>query len=282
MNFFFWTLLEELNPFYYVFKNWTRFSVKTPGIEPFLNRTQVFCSLNMTQKLIFFSKTTSRIEPSFYMSQWFFFTRQLKELNFFEYDSKNMNFFLNDSNNWWALFLNCLTELIFFFLKKWEENDSQDWTLFFFWKKKLSKNWKSWTLLGYHSKDWIFLQKNMTQRIEPFFFSQFDSKNCSFYFSWPKYLNLFHMTQRIEPWVKKKPQKKWNSFSNMTQRIELFFFAIWHKEFNFFQYDSKNWAFFNITLRMDPSCFPIWLWKLNSFFNMALRIEPFLFSNMIQ
>ena len=92
-TFFFWTLLEELNPFYYVFKNWTRFSVKTPGIEPFLNRTQVFCPLNMTQKLIFFSKTTPRIEPSFYMSQWFFFYKTTQRIELFWIWHEDMNFF---------------------------------------------------------------------------------------------------------------------------------------------------------------------------------------------
>ena len=40
---FFWTLFEELNPFYYVFKNWTLFSNKTPRIEPcFLIRLKDF------------------------------------------------------------------------------------------------------------------------------------------------------------------------------------------------------------------------------------------------
>ena len=100
------------------------------------------------------------------------------------------------------------------------------------------------------------------------------------------------MTQRIEPFL----------FSNMTQRIELFFW-IWHNELNFLEHDSKNcffecdsknrtFEFFFLTtqrielfskirhkelnlFQYDSKTFPIRLKEINLFSNMTQRIEPF-------
>ena len=125
------------------------------------------------------------------------------------------------------------------------------------------------------SQNWIFLFNmthrnwtllfNITQRIEHTFF-EYDSKNLNF--SAKKYDSKNWTLSR------KKPQKE-DSFSNMTQRIELFLFATWLKKLNFFsirlwelnsffQYDSKNW---------NPSCFPIWVNKLNHGSKYALALE---------
>ena len=134
---------------------------------------------------------------------------------------------------------------------------------------------------------------NRTQQIEPFFlndsknwilrtlrtelFANVTQKKLNFFFFWsfleelnPLFLN---MTQRFElfsakkydskNWTlgRKKSLKKWNSFSNMTQRKELFFLQF-DKEFNFF--------FFNTTQRIEL------------FFRYYSKNWSFLFSNMIQ
>ena len=63
-------------------------------------------------------------------------------------------------------------------------------------------------------------------------------------------------------------RKKLNSFSDMTQRIELFSNVT--QELNlFFLIDSENWTFSNMTQRIEP------------FSDVTQRIEPF-FSNMTQ
>ena len=169
----------------------------------------------------------------------------------------------------------------------------------------------------------------MIHRIEPFF-PTWRVKNWTL---------LFNMTQRIEPFQKtclikflSKIFKELNLLLSMTQRIELFlnmtpkidFFWTWFTEMNLFsallegwniwQYDSKNWTFFDLTQRIEPSVlhdsknwtfftrgiyffffkfgsknwffqnftsnywpfFWIWLTELNLFSNMTHRIEPFL------
>ena len=132
--------------------------------------------------------------------------------------------------------------------------DTLNWTLL------SNMTHKNWTLLFY-----------MTQRIEP----------------------IFQMTQRIE-----YDSKNWMNLSNMTQKS--FFFWTWFTELNLFsalliewniwEYDSKNWTFFDLTQRIEPSvlhdpknwtfffffenlCFlkKSQIWTL---FNMTQRIEP--------
>ena len=150
---------------------------------------------------------------------------------------------------------------------------------------------------------------DITQRIEPFF-SQFDSKNCSFFF----FLNL---TQRIVPSFF-HDSNTW-TFFHMTQRIELSFL----RDSNTWTFlkkwtlcsgriinkkNSQNWIFLNPTHRIDFFCdlnrliswiwrkelnrLISWIWRkdLNHFFKITLkeflylnktqRIELFFFLNM--
>ena len=240
-NELFWTLLEELNPFYYVFKNSTLFEKnKTPRIEPFFNTTQRFCSLNMTQNFFF----------EYDSKNWTFLSIWHKGLNLFvECDSNNSTFFQCDSN-------------IFF-----RKNDSKLFTLFCKYDLRIEL-----FLKNYDSRNWT-LPINMTHRMEPFFsiwlkelnpfqnitqrtepFSTYDSKNWTFFsielfqydskdliFSicfedlnpfliWPKELTFFgKMTQIFEP------------FFNMTQRID--FFHIIPIIEPYLKIGSQNWFF---------------------------------------
>ena len=92
-------------------------------------------------------------------------------------------------------------------------------------------------------------------------------------------LSRQNMTQRIELFLKiwlkefffflKLWLKELNSFSGVTQRIELFFWCD-SKNWTSFLYDSKNWTFFlNVTQIIEP------------FWNVTPRIEPF-FLNVTQ
>ena len=169
---------------------------------------------------------------------WPFFV-WFSELNFFKYDSGKWTFFSNT------------THRIDFF----DKNDSKNWTFF-------SCDAKNWTFFLFASKNWGFFL-NMTQRIE-LFFLQFDSKNWTFFLNW---------TQRVEPiyWVW---LKELNLFVSSIWLKELNFFSIWLKELNvflsmiqrieslfeddskksnffFFEYDSMNRTFFNLTRRID-------------------------------
>ena len=120
-----------------------------------------------------------------------------------------------------------------------------------------------------------------TQRIEPFFlldatnwtFCLFAAKNWAFFWKLLKELNLFCMTLRNELfqiWL-----TELNFFSNMTQRIYLK--NIFLKDLNPFLFDSKNWPFSNMTQRIEPFFFEydaknwtlllrIWRKELNPFF----------------
>ena len=141
---------------------------------------------------------------------------------------------------------------------------------------------QNWTFSKYDSVRWIFFQiwlkelnflTRMSQRIECFFFflkidisqrTDFSMTQRIEFFRC-KELNLFCLTQRIEPFLQKwrkelSPFFQWiwrkelnlllmrrkelnlfliclkelSFFLNMTQRIELFFPSIWLKEFNLF------------------------------------------------
>ena len=227
------------------------------------------------------------------------FQKWLKELNSF--DSKNWAFSLfekkeHDSKNWtFFIYISQSIEPSF-------SHDSNSWTFF---QKFGSKNWTFFLRLA--SQTWTFFE-NMTQRIfliwlteldhfcgvfKEFNFFQYDSKKINLICKWRKELNPFFlkMTQRIEPW------------SNLTHRIELFFFRtkpfffpnmtqrieflskawlkdlnllkIWPKELNF----SVRWlketnTFLNTTQRIEL-LFPIWLKRIEPLFPIWLkRIEP--------
>ena len=141
------------------------------------------------------------------------------------------------------------------------------------WTWRREHNPKNWTLFEYDSMDWTFFNviqriELLTQRIVPFW--KFDSKNWTIFFTiWLTELNLFfYMAQRIEPFLflnitlriepdlcfKKKKQLELISFS---KRMDLFF--TWHEELNLF--------FWNVTQRIEPFFFWLWLKELNCFFN---------------
>ena len=130
------------------------------------------------------------------------------------------------------------------------QHDSQSWIFLF------NMTHRNWTLLF-----------NITQRIEPTFF-EYDSKIWTFLCKeiWLKELNLGS---------EKKPQKNGTLFFNMTQRIELFFFCNLTQRIQpfFFNMTQRIVLFFNITLRIDPSCFPIWFNKLNHGSKYALALK---------
>ena len=123
MNLFFWTLLEEFQPFFTMTLRIEPvfFVIRLSELNTFFNRTQRYCSLNMTQKIDFFEyesskwtffRTTSRTQND--SSNWTFFITQRTEL--FRYDLKKLNFFVEcDSKNWTSFFL---------------QFDSNKWTYF--------------------------------------------------------------------------------------------------------------------------------------------------------
>ena len=218
----------------------------------------------MTQRLFFSKKTKTSKSSTFFMTHrlkpfcFNIFSKKkkwLKELiPFLNYDSQNV-FFLKyeyDSQNWFFFNTNHRIDLFF-------------WICFFFLTLNLfffefdSKNWNSLIRLRGITFFTLICLKEL---------------HLSFIwtiFTWLKELNFFKtsqrfflISQRIEPLRKK------------AQRIEPFFFWIWLKELNLFQYDSKNWISF-------------WVWlkkKIELFFLIRLNettqwIEP-IFLNVTQ
>ena len=190
-NFFCWMWFKELNLFFWMcFKEF--FHKILLSIEPFLkydaqNRTLLF---NITQ----------RIEPFFelLLKNSTLFKIWLEELNifsielfqcdlriFFEkknFDLKNWNFFWSDLKNWLFWKMSQIIEPIF-------EHYSLIHRIEFFFDKIWLKEFNFF--FQHHSKiEPTFL--NLIQRIELFM-----QRN---------------MTQRIEQWVEKKASNKWNSF----------------------------------------------------------------------
>ena len=136
---------------------------------------------------------------------------------------KNWTFWKFDSKDWTFESVTQSTEPFFFNMSQRIEPTFPIWLkelIFFFW---------IWL------KELIFFLI-LTQRIQ--FLNSFTnmaySKSSTHLnlFIWLNELDLFYMTQRIEPyWI-------------ITQRIEPFFFS-WLKELNlFFECDAKNWTFF--------------------------------------
>ena len=244
---FFSIWLKELNPFQYYSKNWTLFNKWLEELNIFSTRT-----FSIWLKRWKFSFLIWRVEPTFLWFTDLTFIDEMSQIfEPFLNMTQRIELFSSVSHNW-ALFFNWLTEwnflklLLELILQKNSERIE---------RIELWKNWKNWTLLGYHSKDWTFFVENMTQRT--FFFAQFDWKNCSFLFSWLQYLDLFHMTQRIEPsflrdsntwtFLKTFDSKKWTLFF----RTQSFFTKKKLTELNFCESDPQNWIFVNTIHRID-------------------------------
>ena len=198
--FFFSIWLEELNPLFRICLNELNlFCRSTQRIEP--------CFFQYDSKTWHLLKIWfSRIEPFENLTQRIELLKVwLKALNpFFQYESTNRTHFSN------------MTQRIDFFFEYWIW--LKELIFFFIW------------LNEYWLKEFKFLNS---------FTNMAYSKSSTHLnlFIWLNELDLFYMTQRIEPyWI-------------ITQRIEPFIFF----------HDSKNWTFF-IT----------WI-----FFFMTQRIEPF-------
>ena len=191
--------------------------------------------------------TTQRIEPFFFFIIW------LWALNSFFNTTQKLT-----RKIWLGIlfFLMWLEALNLLFC------DSKNWTFLKIWVTELNPSF--W----YYSKNWtlfkIWLQELNFFSVELFF--QYDSKNWTLFFRiWPKELNLFWMTQRIElflthgliSWIWRKRFEP--LCSDMTQRIDLFF-----------SYDSKNWTLYSWK---GP-----WLKELNLF---SIRLEVLIFQTKL-
>ena len=282
---FFWLGLTELDPFLeYDSENWN-FSWVFYMSTFFKNDAEnwTLFSLNMTQRIEPFSYLKQRNELLFLWYEWlqeFFFkqkysmnwtfwnmTQRIEHLNHvskkYSESGTLLKWFFEMTHRIEPLFLNLfkMTQRVEVFL----QYDSKSSTFLVF---------------QYDSKNWTIFFFKLTQRIVCFLI-------------WLKELNPFslNMTQRIEPFVflNKKCSKNWTSFS-----FELLF--TWLNELNFFQFDSKSWVFSNMTQRvglfflnmtqkLEPSFeHDSWLrselfWTLlresNPFFKTTQRIEPF-------
>ena len=251
-------------------RNWTLLLIWHRSF--FKNKTQWidwFFLENMTQRIEpFHGNMTQRIEPFLFLNM----THRIGPS--FLHDSKNWTFFLHDSKNW--TFFTWLKDLGFFFPKIrlnelidpcWKKYDSKNWTFFEY-------DPKNWTLLvlQYDSKNWTF------------FFFQCDSRNCLLKKYVSKNWTFSNLTQRLERffffsmWLKRiEPY-----FSNITQRIEpllknmsqtigpfLYVSKNWtfFKESNpFVKYDAKNWTFVKYDSKNWTPFFGMWLRELNLFF----------------
>ena len=160
----------------------------------------------------------------------------------------------------------------------------------FFWIWHREIHFCFWTCLkfiDFHRKIWrkglnSFFLKIWLKELN--LFCSIWLKDFSFLFSWLKYLNLFHMTQRISTfffsnfrlkelkffWVwlnELNVLKIWLTELNLhflSWLKELNSFCIWLKELNLFLNDSKNWTFL----------FSLKNWTL-SYLNLAQRLEFF-------
>ena len=146
----------------------------------------------------------------------------------------------------------------------------------------------------------------MTQRVEVFFSIWREELNLSCFPIWLKELNFFQNAQGIEPlshmnyfltWLELNSflinttqrveffHKKWlkalNTFLNLTERVEPFLHWTQRIELFFQQYDSKNWAFFcmspklNFLKKKEESPSQKMTQRIDPFRNMTHSIEPF-------
>ena len=133
--------------------------------------------------------------------------------------SKNWTFFSKMAQRIELSFRIVSQRVKLFFFEKWLEE------IFSIWLKELnflfdSKNWTFFFEL--RLADVIFFSmthRNVTQRIEPFFFFDCDSKILTFFkmtqriepsfLIWLKKWTFFDMPTRIEPFLKKNHSKNW-------------------------------------------------------------------------
>ena len=170
--------------------------------------------------------------------------------------------------------------------------DSKNWTFFFKKKKQL----KELNLFWIWRKEFNPFFLTMTQRIQPSFL-EYDAKNWTSFFNVTLRIEpLFSdITKRIEPfsfrcnsknWIFNNDSKNWTLLKIcFTLRFQPFIepfhmsqiiFSGSKNWFFFRKYALKNWTFFYMTQRIEPSSehmtFKIWT---SFFFSMTQRIEPF-------
>ena len=245
--FFFWK---------YDSKNWTLFFQMSQWFEPFFflitKRIEPFFEQGLKEFDFFTQKLTQRMEPLFKN-----FTQRI------ELSCRNMT-----RRNWTL-----------------SKKKGKEWNSFSF--KKLLKELNSFEMT--HRIEPLFMNlfsiwfkemkffSNMTQRLE--FFSQNVSKNWSSLsyelLKWIKELNLFFVINMTRFFFQKNPLKDlnpfvelWlkelNFFLNLTQWIELFFQIDWKNGTLFWKNDSNNWTFLIKIIQKYDS-------KDWTFFNMTLR-----------
>ena len=269
---FFSIWLKELNPFQnitqrtepfstYDSKNWTFFS-----IELFQNDSKdlifsiCFEDLNpfliWPKELTFFGKMTQIFEPFFNMTQ---------RIDFFHIIPIIEPYLKIGSQNW--------------FFKSYSKNR-------FFFKKKTHRIERIEPFLVITQKIELFLLKIWLKELN-LFFSQFDSKNCSFFFfhdsntwtffTWLKELNfLFLRDSNTWTFFWIYFSKKWTLFFS---GLKVFSSKKNSQNSFFFESDPQNWFlwiepfnFLNMTQRIEPF----------NFLNMTQRFEPFFFQNITQ
>ena len=299
----FWQWFKEFNV-------WKR--ILTQRLEPFfLNMTQIIEPFLHDSKNWTFFRTVWIKDLNFVFSTWlkswiFVIMTQKNWISFLKFESQNwtlfdkmtrriVTFFQYDSKNWTFPILKSMTQrinLLFTWLK--------ELSLLFFWKnfdcpevnllKILTQRISPFSLI--QRVDFFFFEKNWTQRIETFcdmtqkiefflnttqrieLFSQYDSKNWTLLKDDSQNWTIF-----AKKWLKES-----NPFSfqktNMILRIEPFrqiWFTLRIQHFWTFSYDSKNWTYFYMTQRLEPSFFfsKMLTFKNRAFFSMTQRIEPF-------
>ena len=204
-----------------------------------------------------------------------FFWKRVKEVDFlnvtqrkpfFKYNAKNWTLFLSlrmdlffivrvkELNFLWIW----LTELNLFFnmthrIEPFFECDSM---IFFFFKKIEALN-----LLFYYSMNWTSLKIRVTE-LNPSFW--YYSKNWTLFKILLQELNFFSRT----------------FLSIRLKELNFFFFRIWPKELNYFEwlkelnfFDSRNWTFFDMTQIME--LFFVKKTKHWTFFSLTQKIDFF-------
>ena len=125
-----------------------------------------------------------------------------------------------------------------------------------FWKKV--KKTKCWTLWMTHRVE-LFL--NTTQRIEPFFFCEYDAKNWTLFF-----------------WI---DAKNWTLFEHDSKELNLFLSMIQRIE-SLSEYDSKK-SNFSFWIRLNESNPFFWMWlKLNFLVEKIVKTVKIVFFTWLE
>ena len=193
----------------------------------------------------------------------FFLTQRIEPFLFSNVTQRIEIFFSqNVSKNWtslsYELFCTWLRELNFF-----SQFDSKSWAFFSIWLKELN-----------HVLHMI--QSFFLLRLKELNLLLFDSKNWAFFLLDAMHWIFSRLPQRIEPFSK-YGSKNWIGFSNVTQRIELFFSDMTHRIDPFLD-DPQNWTYLNMTqgiwtffFKYDSKIFFLKPQRIECFFNISQR-----------